>query len=70
MLERDDNEHRQELLDEINRQSKELINSVHTTVAVGMSEYLPGEDESVLNVFARTDSLMYRRKNDMKIIRS
>jgi len=35
-----------------------------------MSEYLPGEDESVLNVFARTDSLMYRRKNDMKIIRS
>ena len=70
VLERDDYEHRQELLDEINRQSKELINSVHTTVAVGMSEYLPGEDESVLNVFARADSLMYRRKNDMKNIRS
>ena len=66
VLERDDYEHRQDLLDEINCRSEELIASVHTTLAVGMSEYQPGTDESVLNVFARADSTMYRRKNEIK----
>ena len=66
VLERDDYEHRHELLAEMNRQSALLPETARTTLAAGMSEYQPGEDESVLSVFARADSSMYNRKNEMK----
>ena len=66
VLERDDYEHRHELLAEMNRQSALLPETARTTLAAGMSEYQPGEDESVLSVFARADSSMYHRKNEMK----
>ena len=69
LLENDDYQRREELIAEVNRKNAELRKSSGSTVAIGMSEYRPGEDESVLSVFARADGNMYRRKNEMKLSR-
>ncbi len=37
-----------------------------TRVAMGMSDYRPGKDATVLDVFKRADSAMYRRKKELK----
>ena len=41
-----------------------------STLAVGISDYIMGEDESVLDVFSRADRLMYQRKTEMKQVGS
>ena len=69
VMENDDYEHREELIAELNRRNADLEKTAGTAVAIGMSEFRPGEDESVLAVFARADGNMYRRKNEMKISR-
>ena len=69
VLENDDYEHREELVAELNRRNADLETRAGSTIAIGMSEYNPDEDESVLAVFARADGSMYRRKNEMKLAR-
>ncbi len=67
VLENDDYEHREELIAELNRRNADLETRAGSTVAIGMSEFRPDEDESVLAVFARADGNMYRQKNEMKL---
>ena len=69
VLENDDYEHREELVAELNQRNADLETRAGSTIAIGMSEYNPDEDESVLAVFARADGSMYRRKNEMKLAR-
>lgn len=38
----------------------------HVTISAGISDYIPGKDKSVHDVFARADQIMYRRKNELK----
>ena len=69
VLENDDYEHREELVAELNRRNADLETRAGSAVAIGISEFRPDEDESVLAVFARADGSMYRRKNEMKLAR-
>ena len=66
ILENDDYRNRTELIQLLDRQSLENEKELGTTVAVGMSEFRPGEDEAILTVFNRADELMYERKAQMK----
>lgn len=38
-----------------------------TSLAVGMAEFIPGKDDSVLSVFIQADRLMYQQKSKMKM---
>jgi hypothetical protein len=35
-------------------------------VSVGLSEFVPGQDKNVHDVFERADALMYKRKMQLK----
>ena len=61
-----DYEHRQNLMEEIDRQMVKYKDTPGNSLAIGMSEYIRGEDSSVLEVFTRADHVMYQRKNALK----
>ena len=66
ILENGDYENRYDLLEEINHQTVEVEEATGTTLAVGISDFKKGEDNSFLEVFARADDMMYKRKAEMK----
>lgn len=66
ILENSDYDNRNELMVLINEESEELKKKTGTSLAVGISEFCRGEDEGFLEVFTRSDGLMYKRKKEMK----
>lgn len=54
------------LVHEINRRSEKNIAEGRAVIAVGMSDYIPGYDESIGPVFERADLMMYDRKEELK----
>ena len=65
-LENQDYEHRKELVELLNERSVECKKETGTSLAVGISDYVKGQDKNVLAVFTRADELMYERKTEMK----
>lgn len=68
-LEGEDYENRAELLRLLNDRSDENEKEFGSTLAVGMSEYRRGKDQTMLEVFTRADELMYKRKAQMKAMK-
>ena len=66
ILEMEDYENRHELIEKINRQTKECEEATGSTIAVGIADFIKGKDKSVLEVFGRADNMMYEKKNEMK----
>lgn len=66
ILEGDDYENRFELMEQIGRKTMECKEKVGSTIASGISEFVKGKDKFVSEVFARADSMMYEKKNQMK----
>ena len=66
MIDGGDYENRNELIEKLIKASVEREEEIGSTLAVGMSEYIKGEDESVLKVFSRADERMYMNKTEMK----
>ena len=66
VLEGDDYENRYALLDDLYKRSLESKEQIGSTIATGMSEYVKGDDASVLDVFTRANGIMYRNKDEMK----
>jgi hypothetical protein len=54
------------LAQEIARVSRENRHMGGAVIACGISEYLPGEDRAVGDVFNRADALMYTHKTALK----
>ena len=54
------------LMHEMERRSVNNIKDGGVVVAAGMSDYIPGYDESVKPVFERADLMMYECKEDLK----
>ena len=50
----------------MNRQMEDHIGTDKTVVSAGMSDYIPGKDMRVKDVFERADAQMYRRKTELK----
>ena len=65
-LEGRDYGNRAALLEEINRKAEEHIRTGEVVVSVGISEYAPGQDQTLHAVFERADALMYGRKKQLK----
>jgi len=61
-----DRDERGALMHEINRRSIANIQEEGVVIAVGMSDYIPGYDESVKPVFERADLMMYENKEELK----
>ena len=61
-----DYENRDKLAQEIARVSRENRHTGGMVIACGISEYLPGEDRAVGDVFNRADALMYTHKTALK----
>ena len=71
ILNKSDYEKRDDLLDEFYRQMKIKKNTATTkteyiSVAVGITGFRTGEDQSFQDVFKRADGLMYENKKEMK----
>ena len=62
-----DYEDRNELMSQIMEVPENAIQG--STLAVGMSEFYPAKDNSVVTVFMRADRLMYQQKSKMKMTR-
>ncbi|MCR5605611.1 MAG: GGDEF domain-containing protein [Treponema sp.] len=69
ILKGNDYEKREELMKSINNVVEKNKNEGRVVVAVGLSEYIPGEDKSVSDVFERADAIMYKRKLELKSAR-
>ena len=54
------------LMHEIGRRSEENLKNVGVVVAAGMSDFIPGYDETIKPVFERADLMMYERKEELK----
>ena len=65
ILQNTDYEHREEILEQLNRQVEENIGTDGVVISVGMSERMP-EDGRVEDIFKRADQLMYERKKQLK----
>ena len=61
-----DFEIRQELMERLHNQSVENIRRGEVIVAGGASDYFPGSDTDVHDVFERADGLMYQNKKALK----
>ncbi len=61
-----DFENREAILSDMNRQMEDHIGTDKTVVSAGMSDYIPGKDMRVKDVFERADAQMYRRKTELK----
>ena len=57
---------RDALLEKIKQQNLENKQNGGVVVAVGMTDYVPGADKSVAEVFERADNLMYQNKSALK----
>ncbi len=66
ILEGTDYERRAELLESLNQSVIRNIGSGEPVAALGLADYLPGEDHSFRSVFERADRAMYDRKNALK----
>lgn len=61
---------RSALMHELNRRSEENIKEGGVVIAAGMSDYIPGYDQSITPVFERADLMMYDRKEELKAMGS
>ena len=61
-----DYEHRQEILEAINGQIEQNLNTGKVVASLGMADFDPEQDNTFHAVFARADSLMYERKQELK----
>lgn len=66
ILEGKDYENRHAILSAINKTVELNLREGRVVVAFGMSDYIPGEDKTLQDVFMRADEIMYRRKKDLK----
>ena len=66
LLQGHDFEHREELLDNINRQIEENLRCGKVVASLGMTVFEPETDRSFHEVFKRADGLMYKRKMQLK----
>lgn len=70
VLENEDYENRQSLLEKVKNEAIEVDDTTTSKVAVGISEYRKGEDNSFLEVFTRADRRMYENKKEIKNMNS
>ena len=61
-----DYENRYAILSALNKTVEQNLMEGKVVVAVGMSDFIPGEDNNLQDVFMRADEIMYRRKKDLK----
>ena len=61
-----DYELRAELMDRLDRANRESSTSGGIIIACGMSDFVPGQDKRVADVFERADACMYENKNALK----
>ena len=61
-----DYDNRAELMEQLQAQVEENIETEKVVVSAGISEYIPGEDQKIHDVFERADALMYERKKELK----
>ena len=66
ILEGKDYENRHMILSSVNKTVEQNLIEGKVVVALGMSDYIPGEDKTLQDVFMRADEIMYRRKKDLK----
>ena len=66
ILQGQDFENRHAILSAINKTVEQNLMEGKVVVAFGMSDFIPGEDKNLQDVFIRADEIMYRRKNDLK----
>ena len=66
ILQGQDFENRHTILSAINKTVEQNLMEGKVVVAFGMSDFIPGEDKNLQDVFIRADEIMYRRKNDLK----
>ena len=66
ILKTEDYENRYELIEKINDKTLVCREATGSTIAVGISEFVKGKDNFVTEVFSRADSMMYKRKTEMK----
>ncbi len=76
VLEKGDFDKREELVEEFNSQLEEWSKDTRLepweriSAAIGIAVYDPVVDKTVSNVFRRADEAMYRRKKEMKAVRT
>ena len=61
-----DYENRHEILDAINGQIVQHLNTGEVVASLGMADFNPDSDNTFHAVFARADGLMYERKQELK----
>ena len=61
-----DYEHRHEILEAINRQIEQHLNTGNVVASLGMADFDPETDNTFHAVFSRADGLMYERKQELK----
>ena len=61
-----DYEHRHEILEAINRQIEQHLNTGNVVASLGMVDFDPETDNTFHAVFSRADGLMYERKQELK----
>ena len=61
-----DYENREKLRDQLMRESRERAANGGVVVACGLSDYAPGQDTTVAEVFERADAIMYYNKEALK----
>lgn len=66
ILQGQDYENRHMILSSVNKTVEQNLIEGKVVVALGMSDYIPGEDKTLQDVFMRADEIMYRRKKDLK----
>ena len=66
ILKGQDYEHRHEILEAINRQIEQNLNTGNVVASLGMADFDPESDHTFHAVFARADGLMYERKQELK----
>ena len=66
LLQDEDYDERYQLMEAINKQMQERCTVPGGSAAVGLRDYVAGEDKTVLDVFQKADSLMYQHKSAQK----
>jgi len=66
LLDGADHENMNEIFEGMNKEIENNIGTGKAVVSVGCSDYVPGSDKSLHDVFERADELMYKRKMQLK----
>lgn len=66
MLEREDYDNRQDLIQRFDSMMNTPQRAGQPVIAMGVSDYQDGADDSLHDVFVRADRLMYERKRELK----